>query len=93
MIPTRYAHAEALVRAAPDVIFAVAATAVKALQWVTRTIPIVLYQTVQASIAKRYLIVRQVLAVLAARLKPGRTPERYSRGPRQARFPGACARA
>jgi putative ABC transport system substrate-binding protein len=37
-------QAEALVRAAPDVIFAVAATAVQVLQRVTRTIPIVFYQ-------------------------------------------------
>jgi putative ABC transport system substrate-binding protein len=38
-------HAEALVRAAPDVIFATPATAVQVLQRVTRTIPIVFIQT------------------------------------------------
>jgi putative tryptophan/tyrosine transport system substrate-binding protein len=38
-------HAEALVRAAPDVIFANAATAVQVLQVLTRTIPIVFIQS------------------------------------------------
>ena len=37
-------HAEALVRAAPDVIFAQPAGAVQVLQRLTRTIPIVFYQ-------------------------------------------------
>src|SRR6266436_3704583 len=32
-------------------------------------------------------------AVSAARMKPGRTPERYPSGLRRARLPGACARA
>jgi hypothetical protein len=32
-------------------------------------------------------------AVSAARMKPGRTPERYPSGFRRARLPGACARA
>src|ERR1700730_4701565 len=32
-------------------------------------------------------------AVSAARMKPGRTPERYPSGLRRARFPGACAHA
>jgi putative ABC transport system substrate-binding protein len=48
-------HAEALVRAAPDVIFATPATAVQVLQHVTRTIPIVFMQTgdpVQAGIVQ-----------------------------------------
>src|SRR5713101_5071091 len=31
-------------------------------------------------------------AVSAARMKPGRTPERYPSGLRRARLPGACAR-
>jgi putative ABC transport system substrate-binding protein len=38
-------HAESLVRAAPDVIYASPATAVQVLQRLTRTIPVVFYQT------------------------------------------------